>query len=156
MPTTSIVLHGELSDLTARLGYGHSGLAAACDPGVRDAIAASCPSLLLLEVALSNSSTFSQIHKGLRQVRREATREGCEWPGPQEVLDALLAARRRDTASGWRTMAEIAGTLQCPDFARVAGPATELLDVAQAEFRRLGDGPSEYRAASVLLDLDRQ
>lgn len=67
------------------------------------------------------------------------------WPSAEQILEYLEKARYVYETDGWRTAAEIAGYFECPDFARVCGPAWDLRGKG-VETRSVEDGPTLYRA----------
>lgn len=82
-----------------------------------------------------------------------------DWPTADQVLEALVAARIRDTdggtTPGYRTMAELAGSLQCPDFSHLL-PALDALEAEGKIVKRPStflnpDLPSLYRVSSQLM-----
>lgn len=71
-----------------------------------------------------------------------------DWPTAGEVRRALGAVWFRDATvpyPGMRTMAELAGTLQCPDFSHLLPALDELEAEGIVEKRSPSEGPSLYR-----------
>ncbi len=69
------------------------------------------------------------------------------WPTVQEVVSALRQVQTYQDGEGWRSMAEIAGILECPEFARISQPAEEGVALGALMKRSLGpEGPTLYRA----------
>lgn len=78
-----------------------------------------------------------------------------DWPTEEQVLEALTRAKQLGT-DGWRTMAEIAGILECPRWDRIDLPASKLVKRGLVEERCIKiwqddygdsqeDGPRQFR-----------
>lgn len=62
-----------------------------------------------------------------------------EWPNEEQILLELRIARFDRGTDGWRTMAELAGTFECPDFGRLSLPLMALVDGGRVEERVAGN-----------------
>lgn len=66
------------------------------------------------------------------------------WPEPHRVIGVLEEARDQGT-DGWRTMAEIAGALEYPEYSHVLPALDELWQHGQVTEWVTEDGPRRYR-----------